>query len=144
MRVALRRLRSAVSDFREVITAVQVAWLKRETKWLMTSLARPETGMSFSPSCSRPLKPRDLETPGWPNCEPQPRQKGRRDTRGDEGDSVTALFSAAGADAPMAIGQAPSSRSQPWPEITRRTHSQASRPRIGQEAQGGTQAWPRL
>ena len=38
MRVALRRTRAALSDFREIIPAAQVAWLKRETKWLITSL----------------------------------------------------------------------------------------------------------
>ena len=38
MRVALRRIRTALSDFQEVIPAAQVTWLKRETKWLVTSL----------------------------------------------------------------------------------------------------------
>jgi triphosphatase len=32
MRVALRRMRAALSDFREIIPVAQVAWLKRETK----------------------------------------------------------------------------------------------------------------
>jgi triphosphatase len=38
MRVALRRMRAALSDFQEIIPAAQVDWLKRETKWLITSL----------------------------------------------------------------------------------------------------------
>jgi len=38
MRVALRRMRSALSDFKEIIPAAQLAWSKRETKWLVTSL----------------------------------------------------------------------------------------------------------
>jgi triphosphatase len=38
MRVALRRMRSALADFREIIPVAQVAWLKGETKWLTTSL----------------------------------------------------------------------------------------------------------
>jgi triphosphatase len=38
MRVALRRMRAALSDFQEIIPAAQIAWLKRETKWLITSL----------------------------------------------------------------------------------------------------------
>lgn len=38
MRVALRRMRVAISDFQEIIPAAQVTWLKRETKWLVTSL----------------------------------------------------------------------------------------------------------
>jgi triphosphatase len=38
IRVALRRMRAALSDFREIIPAAQVAWMKRETKWLITSL----------------------------------------------------------------------------------------------------------
>ena len=36
MRVALRRMRAALSDFREIIPIAQVAWMKRETKWLIT------------------------------------------------------------------------------------------------------------
>ena len=36
MRVALRRMRVALSDFREIIPIAQVAWMKRETKWLIT------------------------------------------------------------------------------------------------------------
>lgn len=38
MRVALRRMRAALSDFRGIIPAAQVSWLKRETKWLISSL----------------------------------------------------------------------------------------------------------
>ena len=38
MRVALRRMRAAISDFREFIPPAQVSWLKRETKSLETSL----------------------------------------------------------------------------------------------------------
>ena len=38
MRVGLRRMRSALSDFRGIIPAAQLAWMKRETKWLITSL----------------------------------------------------------------------------------------------------------
>ena len=38
MRVALRRMRAALSDFREIIPVSQLASLRRETKWLITSL----------------------------------------------------------------------------------------------------------
>ncbi len=38
MRVALRRMRAALSDFQEIIPAAQVSWQKRETKWLITTL----------------------------------------------------------------------------------------------------------
>jgi triphosphatase len=38
MRVALRRMHAALSDFREIIPAAQLAWMKRETEWLITSL----------------------------------------------------------------------------------------------------------
>ncbi len=38
MRVALRRMRAAISDSRKFIPPAQVSWLKRETKWLETSL----------------------------------------------------------------------------------------------------------
>jgi triphosphatase len=39
MRVGLRRMRSALSDFRAIIPAAQLGWIKRETKWLITRLA---------------------------------------------------------------------------------------------------------
>lgn len=39
MRVALRRMRAALSDFRTIIPAAQVARLKRETKWLIAGIA---------------------------------------------------------------------------------------------------------
>ena len=38
MRVGLRRMRSALSDFGAIIPLPQLAWMKRETKWLITSL----------------------------------------------------------------------------------------------------------
>jgi triphosphatase len=38
MRVALRRTRSAISDFKGIIPAIQLVWLKRETGWLVTAL----------------------------------------------------------------------------------------------------------
>jgi triphosphatase len=38
MRVGLRRMRSALSDFRAIIPTPQLAWMKRETRWLITSL----------------------------------------------------------------------------------------------------------
>jgi CHAD domain len=48
MRVALRRMRAALSDFREIIPAAQLAWMKRETKWLITSLgAGPRLGRFY-------------------------------------------------------------------------------------------------
>lgn len=39
MRVALRRMRAALSDFGKTIPTSQATWLKRETKWLITSLS---------------------------------------------------------------------------------------------------------
>jgi triphosphatase len=39
MRVALRRIRAALSAFRKNIPAAQVAWMRRESKWLITSLS---------------------------------------------------------------------------------------------------------
>jgi CHAD domain-containing protein len=38
MRVALRRMGTALTDFRDIIADTQFAWLKRESKWLVTSL----------------------------------------------------------------------------------------------------------
>jgi CHAD domain-containing protein len=56
MRVALRRMRSALSDFREIIPAIQVAWLKRETKWLMTSLGAARDWDVFLSELLAPVK----------------------------------------------------------------------------------------
>ncbi|MGA9723586.1 MAG: CHAD domain-containing protein [Candidatus Binatus sp.] len=39
MRVALRRMRVALSDFKEIIPVAQVEWLKCESKWLLSSLS---------------------------------------------------------------------------------------------------------
>jgi triphosphatase len=39
MRVALRRMRVALSDFKEIIPVGQVHWLKCESKWLISSLS---------------------------------------------------------------------------------------------------------
>jgi len=39
IRVALRRMRAALSDLQEIIPVGQISWLRRETKWLITSLA---------------------------------------------------------------------------------------------------------
>jgi hypothetical protein len=39
MRVALRRMRAALSDFKVIIPVAQVDWLKCESKWLISSLA---------------------------------------------------------------------------------------------------------
>ena len=38
IRVALHRIRAALSDFQHFIPAAQVSWLKRDTKWLISSL----------------------------------------------------------------------------------------------------------
>lgn len=61
MRVALRRMRSALSDFREIIPVAQVAWLKRETKWLITSLG---TARDWDVFLSELLAPIGAARPG--------------------------------------------------------------------------------
>ena len=61
MRVALRRMRAALSDFREIIPAAQVAWLKRETKWLITSLG---TARDWDVFLSELLAPVEAARPG--------------------------------------------------------------------------------
>jgi inorganic triphosphatase YgiF len=38
MRVTLRRMRTALADFRDIIPDAQLGWLKKESKWLVTSL----------------------------------------------------------------------------------------------------------
>ena len=61
MRVALRRMRAALSDFREIIPVAQVAWLKRETKWLITSLG---TARDWDVFLSELLAPIEAARPG--------------------------------------------------------------------------------
>lgn len=61
MRVALRRMRAALSDFREIIPFAQVAWLKRETKWLITSLG---TARDWDVFLSELLAPVQAARPG--------------------------------------------------------------------------------
>ncbi len=61
MRVALRRMRAALSDFREIIPVAQVAWLKRETKWLLTSLG---TARDWEVFLSELLAPVEAARPG--------------------------------------------------------------------------------
>jgi triphosphatase len=38
MRVALRRMRAAISDFQEIFPVTRVSWLKRENKWNKSGL----------------------------------------------------------------------------------------------------------
>lgn len=61
MRVALRRMRAAVSDFRKIIPVAQVAWLKRETKWLITNLG---TARDWDVFISELLAPVEAARPG--------------------------------------------------------------------------------
>jgi CHAD domain-containing protein len=62
MRVGLRRMRSALSDFRTIIPAPQLAWMKRETKWLITSLSAARDWDVFLAELLEPVeaaRPRD-------------------------------------------------------------------------------------
>jgi triphosphatase len=62
MRVALRRMRAALTDFRAMIPAAQLAWLKCETKWLLTSLAMARDWDVFLSELLAPIeavRPRD-------------------------------------------------------------------------------------
>jgi CHAD domain-containing protein len=62
MRVGLRRMRSALSDFRAIIPAPQLAWMKRETKWLITSLGPSRDWDVFLTELLEPVeaaRPRD-------------------------------------------------------------------------------------
>lgn len=61
MRVALRRMRAAISDFQEIIPVTQVSWLKRETKWLETSLGAARDWDVF---LSELLAPVEVARPG--------------------------------------------------------------------------------
>ena len=62
MRVGLRRMRSALSDFRAIIPAPQLAWMKQETKWLITSLGAARDWDVFLAELLEPVetaRPRD-------------------------------------------------------------------------------------
>ena len=61
MRVALRRMRSALSDFQQVIPAAQVAWLRRETRWLIENLGPSRDWDVF---LTELLKPVETARPG--------------------------------------------------------------------------------
>jgi CHAD domain-containing protein len=61
MRVALRRMRSAIADIQEIIPAAQVSRLKRETKWLLASLGSARDGDVF---LSELLPPVETDRPG--------------------------------------------------------------------------------
>jgi len=61
MRVALRRMRTALSDFKEIIPVAQVDWLKCESKWLISSLASARDWDVF---LSELLMPVEASRPG--------------------------------------------------------------------------------
>jgi CHAD domain-containing protein len=106
MRVALRRMRSALADFREIIPVAQVVWLKRETKWLITSLGVARDWDVFLSELLAPVEAARPKDTGLAEL-----REGSRGGKGDglcrsaQGDSVTTLFRAPGADAPLAVGE---------------------------------------
>jgi len=62
MRVGLRRMRSALSDFRTVIPVAEFDWMKKETKWLIASLAAARDWDVFLAELLGPIeaaRPRD-------------------------------------------------------------------------------------
>jgi triphosphatase len=61
MRLALRRMRSALSDFKQVIPAAQVAWLRPETRWLIENLGPARDWDVF---LTELLKPVEMARPG--------------------------------------------------------------------------------
>jgi triphosphatase len=64
MRVGLRRMRAALSDFRAIIPLPQLAWMKRETKWLITSLGAARDWDVFLTELLEPVeaaRPQDRE-----------------------------------------------------------------------------------
>ena len=64
MRVGLRRTRSALFDFRAIIPAPQHAWIKRETKWLITSFGAARDWDVFLTELLEPVeaaRPQDRE-----------------------------------------------------------------------------------
>ncbi len=62
MRVAVRRMRVALSDFKVIIPVAQVDWLKCESKWLISSLASARDWDVFLSELLMPVeasRPRD-------------------------------------------------------------------------------------
>src|SRR5580704_3638942 len=58
----VHEMRAALSDFQEIIPAAQVDWLKRETKWLITSLGSARDWDVFLSELLAPVeaaRPRD-------------------------------------------------------------------------------------
>jgi inorganic triphosphatase YgiF len=66
MRVGLRRFRSALALFDDLLPADQAEWLKHEGKWALDCLG--PTGTSSSPTCWRPWKPTGPATTTSPRC----------------------------------------------------------------------------
>jgi CHAD domain-containing protein len=64
MRVGLRRTRAALSDFRTVIPAGQLVWMKRETKWLITNLGAARDWDVFLAELLQPVEAARLHDAG--------------------------------------------------------------------------------
>ena len=103
MRVALRRMRVALSDFKEIIPVGQVHWLKRESKWLISSLSAARDWDVF---LSELLTPVEASRPGDTGLAELrlAAESGKRDwlCGSAEGDSFSPLLGAFGADDSMA------------------------------------------
>jgi CHAD domain-containing protein len=61
MRVALRRMKSALADFQQVIPPAQVVWLRRETGWVLENLGPARDWDVF---LTELLKPVETARPG--------------------------------------------------------------------------------
>jgi triphosphatase len=56
MRVALRRMRTALADFKKLIPAAQLGWMKRETRWLLANLGPARNWDTFLIELAAPVE----------------------------------------------------------------------------------------
>ncbi len=82
MRIALRRLRSAMSLFAKAIPPDQRSWLKTDSGWVAGNLGPARDWDVFLGSVLQPLCRHGPTTRPWWRCAAPPRRNARRDTCG--------------------------------------------------------------
>jgi inorganic triphosphatase YgiF len=132
MRVALRRMRSAIADFQEIIPGAQVSRLKRETKWLLASLGLARDGDVF---LSELLPPVETTRPGDAGlAELRNTAEAERETGYAEARRAIRSRGVQSADVPMAISQALAPGEQRTAEIAGGVRRKINRAVVGEAA----------
>src|SRR5260370_1894807 len=65
MRIAVRRLRSALSSFKKMLPAEDLAWITGELKWLMSALAEARNLDAFGTDLLEPTRDAVHDEPGF-------------------------------------------------------------------------------